>query len=334
VPSAAASKPAPAPGIGRPVRTAAIAAVAKSVPVRVVSNAEVAERIGVTEDWIVTRTGVHERHIVSQGETVVSLAVDAGRQVLERAGVEASSLDLVLVGTSAADDLTPNAGPVVAGRLGAVNAGGMDIGAACNGFMSAIALGSGQIESGRAERVLVLGSEVMSRFTDSADRGTAAIFADGAGGVLLVPSQGGGSIGPIVLGADADDDGYVKATHAEQTIVMKGHDTFREAVRRLCECTTEVLERGGIGISDVDLFVYHQANARILAAVGEKLGLPGERVVETIGRFGNTSAATVPIALAEAEAAGRLNDGDTVLFSAFGGGFSWGAGLLTWGPPV
>ncbi|MFN8160009.1 MAG: beta-ketoacyl-ACP synthase III [Solirubrobacterales bacterium] len=333
MPSAGAATAFAAPAAGRAVRSAAIAAVARSVPAAVVPSSEVAERIGVTEEWILTRTGVRERHIAAEGETVAALAVEAGRRALERAGVEAASLDLVLVGTSAADDLTPNAGPIVAGRLGAVRAGGMDIGAACNGFMSALALGSAQIESGRAERVLVIGSEVLSRFTESSDRGTAAIFADGAGAALLVPADGEGGIGPIVLGADADDEGYVKATHADQTIVMKGHDTFREAVRRLVECTEQVLERGGIGIDDVDLFVYHQANLRILAAVGEKLGLDLDRVVKTIDRFGNTSAATVPIALAEADRAGRLRDGDTVLLGAFGGGFSWGAGLLTWGPP-
>ena len=333
MPSATSAPRMAPPAAGRPVRSAAVAAVSKALPRKVVTSSEVAERIGVTEDWILTRTGVRERHIAAEGETVASLATEAGRRVLEKAGVEAASLDLVLVGTSAADDLTPNAGPVVAGRLGAVRAGGMDIGAACNGFMSAMALGAGQIEAGRAERVLVIGSEVLSRFTAASDRGTAAIFADGAGAALLVPSRGGASIGPIVLGADADDDGYVKATHAEQTILMKGHDTFREAVRRLCECTRQVLDLGGIGVDDVDLFAYHQANLRILAAVGEKLDLDPDRVVQTIDRYGNTSAATVPIALAEADAAGRLREGDTVLFSAFGGGFSWGAGLLTWGDP-
>lgn len=309
---------------------ASIAAVGMSVPDRRVASAAVAERLGVSEEWILSRTGVRERRIAGEGDSVVSLAAAAGRRALERAGVEGADLDLVIVATMAADELTPNAAPLVARELGAAGAGAFDVGAACSGFLTSLALACGQVEAGRAERALVIGADLLSRLTDPTDRGTAALFADGAGAALVTAVAAPGAIGPIVLRAEGDVERLVHASHSERRIRMKGHETFREAVSRICESTLEVLARADLDLQDVDLFVYHQANARILDAVGERLGLPSSSVVDCIDRFGNTSSATIPIALADAEAGGLLRRGDTVLLGAFGAGLTWGAGLLRW----
>ena len=302
-----------------------------AVPERVVGNDVVAAGAGVTEQWIVHRTGVRERRHVSAGERLGDLAADAGRLALERAGIEAGELNLLLVATVAADELLPNAAPLVAHELGAAAAATMDVGVACTGFLSALALAAGQVESGRTERALVIGADVLSRFTDRTDRGTAALFADGAGAVVVGPANGrGGSIGEIVLRADGRGADAIRATHSEAKIRMQGHDTFKAAVRRLSESTLEATDRAGLALEDVDLFVYHQANARILTAVGERLGVGAERVIDCIDRYGNTSSATLPIALADAQERGLLEPGSTVLLGAFGAGFTWGAGVIEW----
>jgi 3-oxoacyl-[acyl-carrier-protein] synthase-3 len=297
----------------------------------VVTNATVAEGAGVTEQWIVHRTGVHERRHVGDGERLQQLAVTAGRRALEEANVAPEDVDLVLVATVAADELLPNAAPLVATELGAARAGAMDVGAACTGFLSALDLASAQIESGRCDNVLVIGAEVLSRFIDSADRGTSALFADGAGAaVVTAAANGQGSIGPIVLRSDGRGGDSIRASREEQIIHMQGHDTFKAAVLRMSEATLEAAERAGVTLDDIDLFVFHQANARILAAVGERLGLDDAKVVNSIDRFGNTSSATLPIALADARERGLLEPGMTVLLSAFGAGFTWGAGVIEW----
>jgi len=320
----------PATG-ARATRPAAIASVAMAVPDNVVTNATVAENAGVTEQWIVHRTGVHERRYVSEGERLQDLATAAGRSALEEAGVAAEDLDLVLVATLAADELTPNCAPLVAHDLGAVNAGAMDVGSACTGFLSGLQLATAQIEGGRADNVLLIGADVLSRFIDPADRGTAALFADGAGAAVVVPAEDGRSrIGHILLRCDGTGAGSITASDRERIIHMQGHDTFKAAVLRMAEATLESVARAGLEIDDIDLFVYHQANARILAAVGEKLGLDEAKVVNSIDRYGNTSSATLPIALADARERGLLEPGMNVLLSAFGAGFTWGAGVIEW----
>ena len=293
-------------------------------------NAEVAAQAGVSEDWIVTRTGVRERRHVVDGERLDALATDAGRGALDDAELEPEQLDLVLVATMAADELSPNAAPLVAHRLCATAAGALDVGAACTGFLGALAFAAGQIESGRAERALVIGADVLSRLTDSADRGTAALFADGAGAAVVAASDDGAGVGPVLLRADGAGAGAIRATHEERLIRMQGHDTFREAVRRLSESTLQAIERAGLSLEAIDLFVYHQANARILAAVGGRLGLDRSRVIDCIDRYGNTSSATIPLALAEARERGLLEPGSKVLLAAFGAGFTWGAGVIEW----
>jgi 3-oxoacyl-[acyl-carrier-protein] synthase III len=321
--------PAPTPGATRP---AAIASVAMAVPEQVVTNATVAENAGVTEQWIVHRTGVHERRHVREGERLQDLASAAGRAALERAGVAPEDLDLVLVATVGADELLPNAAPLVALDLGARTAGAMDVGAACTGYLSALSLAAAQVESGRCEHVLVIGADVLSRFTDKTDRGTAALFADGAGATVVGPAgEGEGLIGHIALHADGAGADSIRADGDERIIQMQGHDTFKAAVQRLSESTVEAVENVGLELDDIGLFVYHQANARILAAVGERLDLDRGRVIDCIDRYGNTSSATLPIALADARERGMLEPGMNVVLAAFGAGFTWGAGVIQWG---
>jgi 3-oxoacyl-[acyl-carrier-protein] synthase-3 len=207
----------------------------------------------------------------------------------------------------------------------------MDIGAACTGFLSALALAAGQIEAERARNVLVIGADLMSRITDHDDRRTAALFGDGAGAVLLRATAGPGRIGPVALGADASGAEFIRMDRGAAVVRMQGHETYREAVARLAEATVEAAALAAVDLDEIDLFVYHQANGRILRAVGERLRLPPERVVDCIADYGNTSAATLPLALAAAESDGRLRPGDRVLLAAFGAGFTWGAGVIEWG---
>ena len=328
---AAAATATPMPW-DRQQRAAALASVAMAVPDCVVTNETIAEGAGVTEQWIVHRTGVHERHYVSDGERLQDLATAAGRAALEQANVAPEDVDLVLVATLAADEITPNAAPLVAYDLGATRAGAMDVSAACTGFLSGLQLAAAQVEGGRCDNVLLIGADVLSRFIDRSDRGTAAIFADGAGAALVAPSSGGGGlIRDIILHCDGAGAEAIRASHDEQIIHMQGHDTFKAAVHRMSESTVEATHRAGLDLDDIDLFVYHQANARILTAVGERLGLDDERVINCIDRYGNTSSATLPIALADARERGMLDPGMNVLLAAFGAGFTWGAGVIEWG---
>ncbi len=310
---------------------AAILSAAMAVPERRVSNAEIAPRIGVDEEWIAKRTGALERPWAREGERLSEYAASAGREALRKAEIEARELDLVVVATSSADEITPNAAPLVAGLVGATGAGAFDLGAACTGWLAGVAMASGQIESGRARSALVVGADFLSRFLDLNDRDTAPLFADGAGAVVLGPSsRSTGRIGPVVLHSDHSGAELIRLDRGGQ-IAMRGPDTFREAVRALSEVTEEALAASGHELADIDLFVYHQANSRIIRAVGARLGLEPERVVDYVGRFANSSTATLPIALSVALEEGRLRSGHRVLLAAFGGGFTWGASVVEWG---
>jgi 3-oxoacyl-[acyl-carrier-protein] synthase III len=312
---------------------AAIASVGVSLPDAVVPNAQIAPRIGVTDEWIVRRTGIRTRHVAGPDERLATHATNAAAAALKRAGVSPGEVDLVLVATATPDEVMPNAAPQVAHELGAARAGAFDIGAACTGFLSALAVGAAQIESGRVHTALVIGADLMSRITDPEDRATAAVFADGAGAVVLRATAQESRIGPIVLGADGAGADHIIVPRENGTIQMRGHETFREAVARLSLSTVQALRAADVRIEDVDLFVYHQANGRILSAVGERLGLPADRVVDCISEYGNTSAATLPLALAHVEKEGRLQPGHRVLLGAFGAGFTWGATVVEWGTP-
>jgi len=310
---------------------AAIASVGASLPDTVIRNSEIAARIGVSDEWIVRRTGIRSRRVAEPTERLSTHAAAAAAAALRRAAVSPEQVDLVLVATTTPDDVMPNAAPLVAHELGAVRAGAFDIGAACTGFLSALAVGTGQIEAGRAQCVLVIGADLMSRILDPQDRSTAAVFADGAGAVVLQATGEASRIGPIVLGADGAGADHIKVPREEGVIRMRGHETFREAVARLSLSTVQAVRAAGARLDDIDLFVYHQANGRILSAVGERLSLPADRVVDCISEHGNTSAATLPLALAHVESNGRLAPGHRVLLGAFGAGFTWGATVVQWG---
>jgi 3-oxoacyl-[acyl-carrier-protein] synthase-3 len=313
------------------VAGAAIGGVGTAVPERVIPNAPIADRLGVDDQWIVSRTGIRQRHALDSGERLSRLAAQAGLAALERAELDPADIDLLLVATTSKDELTPDAAPQVAAELGARGAGAIDVGAACTGFISALALARGQIESGTAERVLVVGADALVRHLDPDDKRTAALFGDGAGAVVVAAVEPPGRISKPVLRADGTQAELIYATHDERKIRMEGQETFRNAVQRLSEVTEEALSVADTEVEDIDLFVYHQANRRILSAVGERLGLPEERMVDCIERYGNTSAASIPLALAEAEASGTLVDGSRLLLAAFGAGFTWGGVVVDWG---
>jgi len=302
-----------------------------AVPDRLVSNEEIAAQLGVDAQWIAKRTGTDVRPWAAPGERMVDYASAAGRSALQRAGVEPGELDLVLVATSTADEITPNAAPLVAGMLGAHRAGAFDVGSACTGWLAGVGIACGQIESGRARHALVVGADFLSRFLDPGDRDTTSLFADGAGAAVLSArgDDGNGAIGPVILRSDPAGADYIRLERSGH-IQLQGPETFRAAVRALSDVTIEALEAAGTALDEIDLFVYHQANSRIIRAVGERIGLPSEKVVDYVGRFANSSTATLPIALTVACAEGRLHPGDRVLLAAFGGGFTWGGAVVRW----
>jgi 3-oxoacyl-[acyl-carrier-protein] synthase-3 len=312
---------------------AVIAGVGMAVPERRVTNAELAARLAVDEDWIAKRTGTSERPWAQPGDRLSDFAAAAARRALARAEVPASALDLVVVATSSADEITPNAAPVVAGLIGATSAGCFDVGAACTGWLAGLAMATGQIEAGRADLALVVGADFLSQFLDPEDRGTSVLFADGAGAAVVSRISAASRVGPVVLRADPEGGDLIRLERSGQ-IQMRGPETFRAAVDALSQVTGEALDAAGISQEEIDLFVYHQANSRIIHAVGRRRGLPEERVLDYVGRFANSSTATLPIALAVAESEGRLQAGAKVLLAAFGGGFTWGATVVEWGRPA
>jgi 3-oxoacyl-[acyl-carrier-protein] synthase III len=314
---------------GSAVRTARVLGLGHRMPDRVVPNGPIAERIGVDSEWITRRTGIRERRFAADDERTSDLAVTAARRALGDAGLRASDVDLILVATMSPDELTPNVAPVVAHALG-LSVGAYDIGAACTGFLSALSAGAAQVESGRADTVLVIGAEILSRLLDFDDKRTAALFGDGAAAVVL-GAAGEGEIGPILLETDGGMADTINGNHVDRHIRMEGHDTFNKAVKVLTESTREAIRRAGLTLDDIDLFVYHQANGRILRSVAAKLELRPERVADYVGETGNTSAASIPLTLSLLREDGRLRPGQRLLLGAVGAGFTWGAGVVEWG---
>jgi 3-oxoacyl-[acyl-carrier-protein] synthase-3 len=313
-----------------PARTARILGLGHHVPPEVVPNGPIAERIGVDDAWIVKRTGIKSRRRALPDERLSDYATFAGRRALTDAGVDPLDVDLVLVATMTPDEITPNAAPVVANALGAENAGAIDVGAACTGWLAALRLAAGQVETGRADRVLVIGAELLTRITNFDDPKTAALFGDGAGAVL-VGCEGDGDIGPIVLAADGGLADRITASHDKRVLEMDGHSTYQVAVKRLSEATVAAVARSGLELDDIDLFVYHQANGRIIKAVGDRLDLEPARVADYVAHMANTSAASIPLTLSLLREDGRLRFGQKVLLAAIGAGFTWGAGVVEWG---
>jgi 3-oxoacyl-[acyl-carrier-protein] synthase III len=310
-------------------RTASIMGLGHYLPEEVVPNEPIAQRIGVDDEWIVRRTGIRSRRRAAPDERLIDLAAKAGAQALKDAQTDPEAIDLILVASLSQDQLTPNAAPVVAHALGAHRAGALDLGAACSGWLSGLSLAAAQVEIGRADRVLLIGAEILTRLTDYEDRKTAALWGDGAGAVVI-GADGEGAIGPVVLSADGGLADVITASHEERLLRVEGHETFQTAVKRLTEATTEALTRADVALDDIDIFVYHQANARILRAVGERLDLPPEKVADYIAEVGNTSAASIPLTLALLRDEGRLHAGQRVLVAAIGAGFTWGAGTIDW----
>jgi 3-oxoacyl-[acyl-carrier-protein] synthase-3 len=312
----------------RSLRGAQVGSAAHAVPATVVPNAPIAERLGVDERWIESRTGIRSRHVLADGERLSDLAAEAGASALARSGVAPEELDLLLVATTTQDEVTPNSAPLVAGILGASNAATIDVGAACTAFVAALHVATAQVESGRASSALVIGADALASYLNPDDKRTAALFGDGAGAIVMTASDDG-RVGPIALRAESAREMIL--IPRDDKLSMMGHETFVAAVARLSEVTLDVLDQAAVPLDEVDLFVYHQANTRIIAAVGERLGLRPERVIDCIATYGNTSAASIPIALSEAEADGRLVPGMRVLLGAFGAGFTWGGAFLEWG---
>jgi 3-oxoacyl-[acyl-carrier-protein] synthase-3 len=327
---APAATAGPAERGSRANRTAGIVGLGQALPDRRVTNDEIARRVGKSADWIFRRTGIRERRRAAGGERVSDLAARAGSRALRHAQIPAAELDLVLVATLASDEITPGTAPIVAHELGASNAAAIDVGAACAGSLAALAQGTAWIEAGRADNALIIGAEVLTRFLDGEDPRTAPLFGDGAGAMVLA-SDAPGEVGRFVFGSNGGLAHTIRASRSDAVIAMDGHDTFLNAVERLCACTRELLTLEGLGLEDVDLFVYHQANARILASVRERLDLTPERVFDCIAHHGNTSAASIPLALGEATRLGVVRRGDKVLLGAVGAGLVWGATMLTWG---
>jgi 3-oxoacyl-[acyl-carrier-protein] synthase III len=306
----------------------AILGLGVALPERVVANAEVGPAAGVDDSWIRRRTGISARRRAGEGETATTLATSATLAALADAGVAAAEVDLVVAATMTPDFATPQVAPLVASAVGATGAGAFDVAAACTGWLSALGVAAALIEGGRATRAVVVGVDVLSRVLDFGDRVTAPLFGDGAGAAVL--GAGDGSIGPVVLGSDGAAAELITCPLGGR-IAMDGQATFRRAVDAMAAVAEEACARAGLALDEVDLVIPHQANSRIISAVGERLGLGPERVLDVIAETGNTSAATLPIALAHAASDGRLNAGDRVLLVAFGAGLTWGGALLEWG---
>ncbi|HVM36697.1 MAG TPA: beta-ketoacyl-ACP synthase III [Actinomycetota bacterium] len=301
-----------------------------ALPERVLDNATLASSLDITEDWIVERTGIRERRIAAENETIHDFAVSAGAVALASAGV--SQVDMVVCATFTPDLRLPGIAPRIADALGLAGAGAYDLNAGCAGFLYGLAQASALVESGAARRVLLVGVDLMSRVTDYNDAKSCVLFGDGAGAVV-VEASAESRIGPFRLHADGAQWKLLSMPSDTNLIKMSGREVYRHAVAGMVSSIREVLAAADVPTDEVDLVVAHQANARILRAVGERLGLPERKVITNIAKVGNTSAASIPLALADAVQGGTLLDDDLVVLAAFGAGFAWGAGLTRWGVP-
>ena len=309
-----------------------------ALPRRSVSNAELAERVDTSDEWIVERSGIRNRHVAADDETTSTLATDAGRRAIEAAGIEASSIDLIVLATATPDQTFPATATIVQSNLGCRGGIAFDVAAVCSGFLYAVGVADSMLRSGMAKRALVIGSETFSRILDWEDRTTCVLFGDGAGAIVLEAQEQAGDSPRGILATRLHADGahnqllYVdggpSTTGTVGKVRMKGREVFRHAVVNLSEVLKEVLEETGLSTADIDWLVPHQANARILEATAKKLDLPTEKVVMTVGQHANTSAASVPLALDQAVRDGRIKVGDLVMLEAMGGGFTWGASLI------
>ncbi|WP_309610229.1 beta-ketoacyl-ACP synthase III [Sphingomonas sp.] len=314
---------------------AVIAGVGSALPARRVDNAELAKQLDTTDEWIVERTGIRTRYIAGDDETTGTLATEAARRALDHAGIAASEIDLIVLATATPDQTFPATATKVQTALGIDDCVAFDVAAVCSGFLYALTVADSMIRSGGAKAALVIGAETFSRILDWEDRTTCVLFGDGAGAVVLAAEEGG-TAGILATKLHADGrhnqllyvDGGPSTTGTVGKLRMKGREVFRHAVLNLASVMGEVLDLAGLETADVDWVVPHQANARILDATAKKLGLSPDKVVLTVDRHANTSAASVPLALDVAVKDGRVKRGDIVVLEAMGGGFTWGAAVL------
>jgi 3-oxoacyl-[acyl-carrier-protein] synthase-3 len=307
------------------------------LPEKVVTNDDLARKVDTSDEWIRTRTGIRSRHVAAEGELASDLALPAAQRALQAAGMNAADIDLIIVATTTPDIIFPSTACILQSKLGVAGCPAFDVQAVCSGFVYALTIADLFIRSGQAKRVLVVGTEVYSRILDWSDRGTCVLFGDGAGAVIVVASEE-----PGILATKLHADG----SHKEMLCVpgsvnggkvwgspfvhMEGGSVFKFAVRVFEEGAKEVLQAAGLQVSDVDWFIPHQANIRIMEATAKKLGLPMEKLIATVHHHGNTSAASIPLALDEAVKDGRILPGQMLLLEGVGGGFTWGAVLLRW----
>jgi 3-oxoacyl-[acyl-carrier-protein] synthase III len=343
------TQPTDRPAAGNPAADSALAAVIAGVghwlPPDVLTNDVLGERLGVPADWLSSRTGIEARHVVSPGMATSDLAVEASLRALDSAGVD--RVDFVIVGTTTPDRRVPAIAPAIATRLGLGTVGAFDLSAACSGFIYGLAMARGLIAAGSARSLLVIGAETISTYLDPEDPSTSALFADGAGAAVVRAGVRGaeqGEIGPVILGSDGALSDLIQApgggslhpvpggrgSGTERFMTLSGLPVFNNAVKRMAAASRQALAAAGWELEDVDRFVIHQANTHILKALGELLDIPFERMASNIQQVGNTSAASVPILLAQEAAEGRIKPGDRLLLTAFGAGLAWAATTLVW----
>ena len=324
---------------------AAIAGWGTALPERRLTNAELEQRVDTNDQWIVERTGIRERRIAGDGETTASLAIEAGTAAIKHAGLTPDSIDLLIVATATTEQLIPHTGAFVSDGLG-LRCGSFDLNAGCAGFVYELVVGASMLTAGNLDHVLVIGSETLSRVIDPDDRGTCILFGDGAAAMVMSasPDDGPGLLA-WDLGCDGSATGLLEipaggsrmpasaetVANGDHFLKMAGPEVFRRAVRIVVESAAIAMARSGMTIDDVTWFAPHQANVRIIEAAAARLGIPMERTLVNIGHYGNTSAASIPLVLAEAADDGRLVDGDVVLLSGFGAGLTWASAILRWG---
>ena len=326
-------------------RYAAITGWGSAVPEKVLTNADLEKLVDTSDEWITSRTGIKERHIVSSHESTSTMAIAAARQALERAGVSPWQVDLVICCTATPDFLFPSTACLIQHEIGAENAGAFDLQAACSGFIYGLSVGSQYIKTGDYKTVLVVAAEALSRFIDWTDRATCVLFGDGAGAVVLEASESRNGLLSFVLGSHGVGEDLIKLPaggarnpasletleNGAHFIKMNGQEVYRFAVRIMGDSAVEALEKAGLKNEDISLFIPHQANLRIISSIADRLGLDPEKIFIDIDKYGNTSAASIPIALCEAVEAGRVKPGDNILFVAFGAGLTSAASIVKWG---
>jgi 3-oxoacyl-[acyl-carrier-protein] synthase III len=310
--------------------SAGLFGVGAALPEREIDNAYWEQRLDTDDAWIVRRTGIRTRHWLEPDEPLAPLAARACAEALADAGRTPDEVDQVIVTTITPDKVTPGLAPEVARLIGAHGAAAVDLNAACAGFLYALDQAAALVETGRARVVLVCGAEALSRLTDTEDRGSAVLFGDGAGAVVVAAGELDRGVSRFVLGCDPEQGSLLYADNVDRKLRMEGREVYRHAVARMVEATGEALEAAALTAADLDLFVAHQANARIIEAAANELGVPREKLAINVDRVANTSSASIPLALAQAERDGLLKHGMTVGLAAFGAGFVWGAGVVSW----